>query len=275
MPQTKITSAVLEIYKKDFNKFDKNSNGALEGEELKEMAKFQLGSSATEEKVNALVAEMDKNADGKVVLEEYLERVMGAGYVVFDGEDPCDPPKCGRTYCKMGEVMDTAVKVYDEMKLIPLVCSATEEWAANLSTFFTYAGGATVLETKPLVGLAMNEGKPAAWERIKTAATGAMKAGTGNTLVLLGRDGAADLGGIAKDTGANEEKAFKELFTATKEKDHTKFHPAFEAEIGVGDVRTDFKVVCVTEFLEEDVLDFFQWGQLPLECCHLVVVNES
>merc|ERR1712054_217894 len=173
MPQTKVSTAVLEIYKKDF----KNNNGALEGEELKEMAKFQLGSNATQEKVDALVKEMDKNEDGKVVLQEYLDKVLGAGWVECNGTDPEAPPQCGRTYCSVQEMKDTAIKVYDEMKKIPLICCATEDWVANLSTFWTYADGCTTLETKPLVGLTLNEGKAAGWERVKVAATGAMKTG--------------------------------------------------------------------------------------------------
>lgn len=200
-----------------------------------------------------------------------MDKILGPGWVATDVNAEGDPVKCGRTTCKMDEVVDTAMKVYNEMKMIPLVCATTEEKAGALSTFWTYASGSTVLETKPLVGLAMNEGKPAAWERIKTAAEGAMKAGSGNNLILLGRDGAADICGIAKETGADQEKTLAALFDATLEKDHTKF-PALDLENG--DVKPDFKVVLTTEFLEEDVEDFFQWGQLPLDKCHLVVVNE-
>jgi len=51
MPQTKITPAEEAIYKTDFAKFDSNGNGALDGDEMTAMAKFQLGPDATEEKV--------------------------------------------------------------------------------------------------------------------------------------------------------------------------------------------------------------------------------
>ena len=49
--QTKITPAEEAIYKADFAKFDTNGNGALDGDEMAAMAKFQLGSDASDDKV--------------------------------------------------------------------------------------------------------------------------------------------------------------------------------------------------------------------------------
>ena len=63
------------------------------------------------------------------------------------------------------------------MKKIPLVCPANNHSSpAAITTAMTYLTGMTTLDTKMLVGLALNEGKPAAFDRIKTAAEGAMKA---------------------------------------------------------------------------------------------------
>merc|ERR1712100_332520 len=71
-----------------------------------------------------------------------------------------------------------------------------------------------------------------------------------------------------------EEKTLSELFNATKDKpsDAKATFPALDVDIG--DCKSDFRTVVVSKFLEEDIEDFFQWGQLPLDKCHLVVVNK-
>merc|ERR1711998_458969 len=169
-----------------------------------------------------------------------------------------------KTTCQLDEIVALAEKTYNEGK-IPLICGQNEEKAQANATFWTYATACTVLECKPLVGLAMNEGKAACWERVKTAAAGAMKAG--NTLVLHMRDGCADLNGFAADAGGKE--AFDAIFTADIPKQHTSF-PGLDLE--VGDVRDEFKVCVVSSFIEEDIEDFFAWGPIPMEMCHLLVI---
>merc|ERR1712224_150097 len=182
-----------------------------------------------------------------------------------------------KSYCELAKVADVAAHVYDSIQKVPLICAKSEEKASAVSTFFIYASGTTVLDAKALVGLAMNEGKPAAWDRIKLAAEGAMKAGMGNTLLLAMRNGAPDLVGIAKETGAEQEKTLESLFTATKDKplSSEEVAAAFPAlGLEAGDCKPDFRTYVVSEFLEEDIEEFFQWVQIPLESCHLVVVED-
>merc|ERR1711907_544129 len=131
-------------------------------------------------------------------LAEYMTTILGPGWVTIRDDEVIAETegseiKVGRTYCDLKEVLDVTNNVYDAMKKIPLVCAKSDESKAEaLSTAFTYAAGMTTLDCKALVGLAMNEGKPAAWDRIKVAAEGAMKAGTGNSLLLNCGDGAPD-----------------------------------------------------------------------------------
>jgi hypothetical protein len=68
-----------------------------------------------------------------------------------------------------------------------------------------------------------------------------MKAGSGNTLVLSGKDGAADLCGIAKETSPEAEATLAALFVATADKpsDPKTLFPALDLE--VGDCRADFR----------------------------------
>jgi len=274
--QTKITPKQQAVYKADFEKFDKNNNNALDGEELTEMAKFQLNDpDALQSDIDALIRKMDKNEDGKVELVEYMNSILGPGWVVLDRPgvswedvEPKDVPVTGKTECDMGDVVETAKQVYCEMKKCPLMVATSDEKAEAMETFWKYAKGCTVLTTKSLVGLSLAQGKSAAWERIKIAAEGAMKAG--NTLVLMGGGGAADLAGIAKDTGAKEEETLQALFEASTSHE-PKSYPALHLEDG--DIQPDFKVLVTSKFLEEDVVDFFKWGQIPLSKCHLVVVR--
>merc|ERR1711939_62781 len=171
-----------------------------------------------------------------------------------------------RTEIAFEDVADKMQEVYDG-GAVPVICGANEERATALTTFWTYATAVTALECKALVGLSMNEGKPACWERIRMAGAGAMKAG--NTLVFLMRDACPDLAGFAKESGGEE--AFANMFTASVAKEPASF-PGLDLE--PGDVRDEFKVCVVSEFLAEDIEDFFEWGPIPLEKCHLLVVKE-
>jgi len=174
----------------------------------------------------------------------------------------------GASRCELKDVAEQAEKVYAEGK-IPLLCATNDVTAGSLSTFWSYATATTTLECKALLELSMNEGKPACWDRMKAAAAGAMKAG--NTLVLLTRDACPDLQGYAKESGG--EDAFTAIFTADVAKEYTSF-PGLDLDIG--DVRDEFKVCVVSEFLEEDILDsgFYEWGPIPMDKCHLLVVTD-
>ena len=55
-----LTPGQLQVYTADFARFDANGNGALDIQELAEMAKFQLGNSPSSDAVQNLVAEMDE-----------------------------------------------------------------------------------------------------------------------------------------------------------------------------------------------------------------------
>jgi len=279
-----ITSAQEAVYKADFAKFDADKNGALEAAEVQEMAKFQLGSSADTATVDALVAEMDKNGDGKIEIHEYIGKIVGEPFVVRDTDDAGEPITIGRTYWKMEanaeSLKNELIKIYDEMKLIPLVCSNNEEKAEAMGTFLTYMTGVTVLNTKSLVGKAMNMGKNVAWNDVGRAASGAAKAG--NWLVLDGSNGAADLQGMADATSEEAKTTLANLFTATKEKNHADFPDSFGCKgmddapepLEAGEVLPEFRVLAFSKFLEEDIETFFKYGQIPLSKCHLFVVTE-
>lgn len=173
-----------------------------------------------------------------------------------------------RTQCSLKEMPDLCEKIHDEMHQIPLVVGANEEKGEAAETFWRYASSVTHLPTKQLVGLAMREGKSAAWDRVAISAAGAMKAG--NWLVLQGGDGAADLGGIAKECGSEAETTLAAMFEPQTPKEHTQY-PALELEIG--DVRPEFRVIVTSLFEPDDIEEFLQYGQIPLEKCHMVVVE--
>merc|ERR1711988_1710363 len=68
-----VSEKKFDVYKADFDKLDKDCNGALECAEIEEMLKGQL----TEEQaagvdLKALVETIDLNQDGKISLYEYI-----------------------------------------------------------------------------------------------------------------------------------------------------------------------------------------------------------
>jgi len=248
----------------DFAKFDINGNGALEGDECTRMARFQLGDKATDEAVEALIQEMDRNNDNRIELSEYMSKILGEDYqVIPDGDERV----MGKQYCKLGEMQAKADEIYKNGS-IPLICGSDDDLATALSTFWSYKGD-SVLHTKPLVGKAMQQGKAAAWEAVKTQlAVAAQREGN---FVLHYGNGVFDLMGTAKEADpASGESLVRAMFNAREEKDPLRF-----SNLDTDFIHPEFKIFLVSEFLEEDVESFFDWGPFPLASCQLLVVNEK
>jgi len=68
------------LYKSDFRKFDQDGTGSLERAEIQELASYQLGRPAGDCEVDALLAAIDLNGDGRITLLEYLKSVLGPGW---------------------------------------------------------------------------------------------------------------------------------------------------------------------------------------------------
>jgi CTP synthase (UTP-ammonia lyase) len=69
-------SELLEI-KTIFKRFDKDGSGKISSTELKEAFK-QMGLTMTDEKVEEMIKEVDKNKDGEIDMEEWIEIVKDA-----------------------------------------------------------------------------------------------------------------------------------------------------------------------------------------------------
>jgi len=113
----------------------------------------------------------------------------------------------------------------------------------------------------------MNEGKKAAWDKFAQQASCAV--GQETTLILHMGNGAFDILGTAREAHPEGETTVRALFDA-KERDAAKFG-ALDLEDDF--VHPAFRLVVVSEFLEEDIEAFFEWGPFPLESCRLLVVN--
>jgi len=265
---TEITAREKAIYESDFAKFDKDQNGSLKDEEATEMAIFQLGSEATDAAVDNLIKEMDKNEDGKIELTEYMNKILGVGYKVVSDDDK---PAIGKTtieFSKDGAFMEKAREIYVNGS-IPLMCCTDEDTAQTVGTFLQYASAVKTFMTKPLVGKAMQMGKDMAWKDIKDFAANATQHSV--PLVFHMGNGAADLLGYARD-GGDAEGTLRALFDP-RCKDPEQM-PGLELEPPVF-VHSEFQVWVFSQFMEEDVLDFFSWGPFPLEACHLLVITKG
>ncbi|KAK4564983.1 hypothetical protein RGQ29_006860 [Quercus rubra] len=62
--------------KKIFNKFDKNGDGKISRDELKDIL-HALGSRTTSDEVSRIMSEIDKDGDGFISLDEFTEFHMG------------------------------------------------------------------------------------------------------------------------------------------------------------------------------------------------------
>ena len=62
--------------KKIFNKFDKNGDGKISRDELKDIL-YALGSRTTSDEVSCIMLEIDKNGDGFISLDEFAKFHMG------------------------------------------------------------------------------------------------------------------------------------------------------------------------------------------------------
>lgn len=83
-----VTAAQHEIYLQDFKSADVNGNGVLDPEELPVfyyMLCAQVGRVVQQDELDQFVLECDKNADGKISFQEYMDWVLGPGWSVADG----------------------------------------------------------------------------------------------------------------------------------------------------------------------------------------------
>lgn len=62
----------VQLLKEIFKRFDKDGNGVIDKNELKETMIKDLGIPVSEEDVNSMMKDADKNGDGKIDSEEFI-----------------------------------------------------------------------------------------------------------------------------------------------------------------------------------------------------------
>merc|ERR1711871_884318 len=82
----------FKVFLADFNKFDEDHNGALNFDEIKGLLKFQLNREPTEEESVAFFQKLDQEHDGRVILKEYIQNIMGGPYKLAAHTLPPPPP---------------------------------------------------------------------------------------------------------------------------------------------------------------------------------------
>ncbi|KAH7556962.1 hypothetical protein ACOSP7_026287 [Xanthoceras sorbifolium] len=68
----------MEEVRRVFNKFDKNGDGKISGDELKDILRA-LGSKPSPEEVRRIMEEIDKDGDGYIDLDEFTEFHSSSG----------------------------------------------------------------------------------------------------------------------------------------------------------------------------------------------------
>jgi len=74
---TAMTKEEYDIYKKDFDTFDTDSDGLLDEAEVKALLTKQLEREPTQAEVSSFIHGFDRNNDNKVSFDEYLTRICG------------------------------------------------------------------------------------------------------------------------------------------------------------------------------------------------------
>uniref|UniRef100_A0A2N9EQ98 EF-hand domain-containing protein n=1 Tax=Fagus sylvatica TaxID=28930 RepID=A0A2N9EQ98_FAGSY len=74
--QRSSSTGSMEEVKKIFNKFDKNGDGKISRDELKDVL-HALGSKTTSDEVKRIMSEIDKDGNGFISLEEFAEFHLG------------------------------------------------------------------------------------------------------------------------------------------------------------------------------------------------------
>lgn len=178
--RTSITSRERAVYERDFARFDADGSHALTGDECVEMAKFQLGKDASDEQLKRLIGKIDTNNDGRIPFLEYLDHVLGAGWVVLPQSERS---QMGKSYCHLKDVQATAESIYKNGS-IPLIGGHDQRTAKKVAELWAPTASLKVVDTKPFVGEVQRkgqEGKQIAWKAISSAAAEAVH--HGSTLV--------------------------------------------------------------------------------------------
>merc|ERR1711934_1090047 len=78
----KLTKDEYEEFKAEFKEIDKDNSGEIDVKEVEALLKIQLDRDPSEEEVTAMLNAFDKNQDGKVTFEEYMNTLCGEGWTV-------------------------------------------------------------------------------------------------------------------------------------------------------------------------------------------------
>ena len=78
------------MFQHDFSDLDKDGSGALDEEEIVVLLSQQLGTTPSPSQVKSLMGALDRDANGKIGLHEYLNYVCGPGWRV-EGQQTVEP----------------------------------------------------------------------------------------------------------------------------------------------------------------------------------------
>jgi len=87
------------LLEKEFDQFDKDGDGFLEHEEIKELFKHQLKRDPSPQELIDFIAALDTNHDDKVELDEYIKYVVGGReWTVCHESNRMQCPTCGHRW---------------------------------------------------------------------------------------------------------------------------------------------------------------------------------
>ena len=123
-----LTPHAIQVYRRDFDRYDTNNNGVLDDAEVEQLLTEQLGGSKpTAREMSGFMKQIDKDGNGKIEFGEYLSWVMNCEWKqsIFD-------------YSLQGEWHPVAEQYWGYMKVSALSPPLCTEPTLTLPPFFNW-----------------------------------------------------------------------------------------------------------------------------------------
>lgn len=114
----------MEDIRKIFNKFDKNGDGKISSDEVKDSLK-ELGVQTTTDQVQYMMQEYDKDGDGYIDLDEFVEFIQHGGKDC-DGDNNKELKDAFDLYDGDKNGLISANELHKVMKNLGLKCSMSD-----------------------------------------------------------------------------------------------------------------------------------------------------
>jgi len=84
----------MEVFRRDFDAVDADGSGFIEAREVSYLLKIQLGRKPSDEEVMSVMRSFDKDENGFIDFDEYMDWMLGEGWCLQEGEEDASGAEC-------------------------------------------------------------------------------------------------------------------------------------------------------------------------------------